>query len=213
MKPEESAKDFFAEVMSPVVAAHVEQFVTGNRGLEAELQRRETVWKEHNRRDKAKGDGRVHLGGKAKLGGRSQERAHGLEDGGRFRGGSEGGGGLAEVAKLEKPERKDGDAPGNAAENHDAKNRSERLKAGKMPVRSGWARCLRKRKGEVGGEYCGCDDWRAMPGLHQREQQASGEERPPTREKNARLPELKHTRQKCGGQNKKGYLDTPEKQI
>src|SRR5437899_2303176 len=121
MKPEESAKDFFAEVMSPVVAAHVEQFVTGNRGLEAELQRRETVWKEHNRRDKAKGDGRVHLGGKAKLGGRSQERAHGLEDGGRFRGGSKGGGGLAEVAKLEKPEREDGNAPSNAGENHDAK--------------------------------------------------------------------------------------------
>src|SRR5690349_24003023 len=31
---------------------------------------------------------------------------------------------------------------------------------------------------------CSCDDWRAMPGLDQREQQANGEERPPIREKN-----------------------------
>jgi len=153
------------------------------------------------------------MGGNAELRGDSQERAHDLENRSGFPGRSDGARGLPKTAKLEKAEREDSKAQGNSEDNYYAKNWGQRLKARKMPVRSGWARCLRKRKGEVGGEYCGCDDWRTMPGLHQREQQANNEERPPIREKNARLPELEPTREKCGSQNKKGYLDTPEKQV
>ena len=84
MEPEHGAKNLFTQVMRPIAAAHVEQFVTGNRGLEAAIQRCKTLGKKHNRREKAEGDGRIHLGGNAKLGGNGQERAHGLENGGGF---------------------------------------------------------------------------------------------------------------------------------
>ena len=85
MEPEQRAKNFFPKVMGPIVAAHVKQFVAGDRGLEAGLQRCETVWEEHNRGHKAKGDRRIHLGGKAELCTSSHENAHGLENRGRFR--------------------------------------------------------------------------------------------------------------------------------
>ena len=136
MEPEDGAKNLFTQVMSPIAAAHVEQFVTGNRGLEARIQRCKTLGKEHNRREKAEGDGRIHLRRNAKLGGNGQKRAHGLENGGGFLGRSKGQRGLAETAKFEEPERKDGESQGNSCKDDDPKKWRERLEAGKMPLTS-----------------------------------------------------------------------------
>lgn len=100
MKPEHGAKDFFAEVMGPVLPADVKQFVAGNRRLETELQSPKAVWKEYNRDHKAECDGRIHLGGKAELRGSSHESAHGLENDGGCRRRGNWGGGLAEPPKF-----------------------------------------------------------------------------------------------------------------
>src|SRR5438034_9544631 len=104
MEPEHSAKDFFAEVMDPVEAVHVKQFVSGNRRLEAGVQRRKTLWKEHDRSHKPERDGRIHLGGQTELRGSSYQGSHCLENGGRFCSRGDWPRGLAESVKFEKTE-------------------------------------------------------------------------------------------------------------
>ena len=54
MKPEGGVKNFFRQVMGPIVTANVKQFVAGNRGLELGVHRGETFWKKNDRRRKPK---------------------------------------------------------------------------------------------------------------------------------------------------------------
>src|SRR6185437_9252160 len=49
MKPERGANDFFAQVMHPIVAASMKQFVTRNRGLESSVHGREIFGKQNYR--------------------------------------------------------------------------------------------------------------------------------------------------------------------
>src|SRR5690242_3146360 len=210
MKPEDGAKNFFAEMMSPIAAADVKQFVAGNRGLEARIQRCKTLRQKHDWREKTERDGRAHLGGETKLRRSSQENAHSLENSGGFRSRVDGLGSLAETAKFEKTECEDGKTQDNSGENQDAKNRSDRLHAGKMPVRGGGPGWREERNGEIGGN-CRRDGWWTMPRLDQWEQQTDGDERAPVWEKHCGLLEFEHAREKCAGQDQQGYLDPPEK--
>jgi len=114
MEPEHGAKDFFAEVMGPVAAAHVKQFVTGNRGLEARVQRCKPLWKEHDRSYKAERDGRIHLSGQTELRVSGYQGTRGLESRRRFCGTGDWPRGLAESVKFEKTEREDSEAQGNS---------------------------------------------------------------------------------------------------
>ena len=201
-------------MMRPIVAADVEQFVAGNRGLQTRGQRCEALRKEHERREKAKSDGRIHLRGETELRRSSHQNTHCLENRTIFRRRGDGGGGLAETGKLEKADCKDGEAEGDSGENQDAESRSDRLKAGKMPGGSGgngW-------RGKRNADKISVDDLRrtslwAMPGLEEWERQANGEKRPPIGEKNAGLPKFPGAREKGGGKDQKSYLDVPESQI
>src|SRR2546429_8081976 len=97
-----------------------------------------------------------------------------MENRSGFRGRGDWGGGLTEAPKLEKAEGEDGKAQRNSDQDYDAKNRSDRLKVGKMPVSCGggggrgkggrgkgrggggrgggvWGGGRRQQKGEEGG--------------------------------------------------------------
>ena len=75
----------------------------------------------------------------------------------------------------------------------------------------GWRR--QGKADKFGGENNWCSILRAMPGLNQWEKQADREERPPTREKDARLEKFENAREKCSGQDEQGHLDTPENHV
>src|SRR2546429_7580349 len=60
-----------------------------------------------------------------------------MENRSGIRGRGDWGGSLTEAPKLEKAEGEDGKAQRNSNQDYDAKNRSERLKVGKMPVSCG----------------------------------------------------------------------------
>jgi hypothetical protein len=81
MEPEEGTKGFFAKMVRPIAAADVEQFVTGNGGLELRVQGQEAFRQENDGRGEAESDGRVHGGGKTELGTSANVGAHFLETG------------------------------------------------------------------------------------------------------------------------------------
>src|SRR5207249_11237748 len=111
-----------------------------------------------------------------------------MENRSGFRGRGDWGGGLTEAPKLEKAEGEDGKAQRNSDQDYDAKNRSERLKVGKMPVSCGGSGGRGKREtGTVSGDGDRGSGMRVMPRLQQREEQADGEERSPGGGKNGRL--------------------------
>src|SRR5437899_12827942 len=99
-----------------------------------------------------------------------------MENRSGFRGRGDWGGGLTEAPKLEKAEGEDGKAQRNSDQDYDAKNRSERLKVGKMPVSCGGRGGRGKREaGKVRGEGDGGRGQRGMGRLRQREQHADVE--------------------------------------
>ena len=84
MKPEGGAKNFFRQVMGPIAALDVKEFVTGNRGLESRVHGWETFGEKNHGRREAKSDGRIYIGGEAKLGAGVHTSAHFFEDGSGF---------------------------------------------------------------------------------------------------------------------------------
>src|SRR5438874_3969021 len=75
-----------------------------------------------------------------------------MENRSGFRGRGDWGGGLTEAPKLEKAEGEDGKAQRNSDQDYDAKNRSERLEVGKMPVSCGGSGGRGKREtGQISG--------------------------------------------------------------
>src|SRR2546429_1460622 len=76
-----------------------------------------------------------------------------MENRSGIRGRGDWGGSLTEAPKLEKAEGEDGKAQRNSDQDYDAKNRSERLKVGKMPVSCGGRGGRGKREtGKVSGD-------------------------------------------------------------
>jgi hypothetical protein len=85
MKPKHGTNHFFAQVMCPIVTPNVEQFVTGNRGLESRVHGWETFGQKDHRRREAECDGRIYIGGQAELGAGVHAGTHIFENAGGFR--------------------------------------------------------------------------------------------------------------------------------
>jgi hypothetical protein len=195
MKPERAAKNFFGQVMRPIVASNMQQFVTGNCGLEWGFHGREPFGQQNYRRGETESDRRVYIGGKAKLGAGIHAGAHLFENGNRFGEQRNWRRCPAELAKSQKSHREDCESGGDSGENYDADNLGEDLKAGKMPMREGGAGCWDYGDGcDVRRDQKHTDVWQAMPGLDDWEQQADGKERAPIDEKYAGLADLEKTR-------------------
>ena len=84
MKPEDGTDGFLGQVMRPIVASDMEQFMTGNRGLGLRVHGQEPLGQENHWRRETEIDGRIYIGGKAELGAGPQLSAHLFESRGRF---------------------------------------------------------------------------------------------------------------------------------
>jgi hypothetical protein len=84
MKPEGGAKNFFRQVMGPIVTANVKQFMAGNRGLESRVHGWETFGQKDEGSREAKGDGGIYIGRKAEFGAGVHASAHLFENGSGF---------------------------------------------------------------------------------------------------------------------------------
>jgi hypothetical protein len=214
MKPECGTKNFFGQVLRPIVAADVKELVTGNRSLELRVHRRETLGQKNYRRGEAKGDRRIYIGGKTKLGGNFQTSAHPFEGSGGFREQRNWRRRPAEVAKLQKSHREDCESHGDSHEDYGSEYLGDERKARKMPVGDGGAGCRDDADGRDVRRDNNCGGaWKAMPGLDYWEHQTNGEERPPIHEKDARLADLEKPREKSGGQHEQSDLGAPKNEI
>src|SRR5256884_7033064 len=103
-----------------------------------------------------------------------------MENRSGIRGRGDWGGSLTEAPKLEKAEGEDGKAQRNSDQDYDAKNRSERLKVGKMPVSCGGSGGRGKREtGKVSGDGDRGSGLWVMRTRHQRGEQGEGGEGSP----------------------------------
>src|SRR5580693_7464683 len=141
MKPERAKNNLLAQVMGPIVAPNMEQFVTGDRGLKSRVHGRETFGQKNYRRRKAKGDGRIYIARQAELGAGVHAGAHFFENGSAFSKPGNWRRCLPELPKSQKSHRQDRESYGHSRENYDAENLGDDLNAGKMPVGDGGAGC------------------------------------------------------------------------
>jgi hypothetical protein len=136
MEPERGANGFFGQVMRPIVTPNVQQFVTGNRGLESRVHGWEAFGQQNCGRRETESDGRVHIGGEAELGTSIHLGAHFFENGSRFSKRGNWRRRPAKLAKFQKAQGQDYEARGDSYEQHDTDNLGDDLNAREMPVRS-----------------------------------------------------------------------------
>ncbi|OLE11714.1 MAG: hypothetical protein AUG89_09225 [Acidobacteria bacterium 13_1_20CM_4_56_7] len=94
--------NFFGQVLRPIVAAHMQEFVTSNRGSESRVHGREVLGQQNYRHGKAESHWRIHVGGKAELGASVHLGSHFFENGGGFSKRANWRGCLPELAKFQQ---------------------------------------------------------------------------------------------------------------
>src|ERR1700676_786520 len=117
MEPKGRAKNFFGQVMGPIAAPNMQQFVTGNCGLESRVHGWETVGQKDYRSREAKSYGRIYVRREAELRAGVDTGAHFFENGGGFSKLGNWGRCLPELAKFQKSHRKNRESCGDSHEN------------------------------------------------------------------------------------------------
>src|SRR5579872_4062775 len=131
---------------------------------------RVTSMKKNHRRCKPESDGRIHLCGKAELSARVHTVAYFLENCGSFSKRGNWRRSLTEVAKIEKAQNEDCEAPGDSRQNHEAENPGNDLRAEEKPLGNrgiGWRRETGTGDVRRHGNRAEADDVYVMPRLQE----------------------------------------------
>src|SRR5690348_11194437 len=181
-------------MMRPVAATNVKEFMASDRTLKARIEQSKSCRKQNERRGEAEGDGRFDMGRKAELGVSSQAGPHLFKQGTGVGDRQYGHGSSAESPELHQAEHEQREPCGDPGKDDDADNRSDRIKARKLPTPDGaWRWNTAERFKTDGLNSRGCRLC-AMPRLKKWEKQRDGQNDPPIKKKHAWLANPEETR-------------------